>query len=80
MYIAGFWSKEEKEREIDIHYSVLEKGSSLFLECRVEGGAAGVTVPLETKSSEKAEQIAAFLAKRGVHPYHIEDILAELCL
>ncbi len=79
MYIAGFWSKEEKEREFDIHYSILEKDSILFLECRVEGGKASVTVPLKTKSTEKAEQIAAFLAERSVHPYHIEDILSELC-
>ena len=80
MYIAGFWSKEEKEREIDIHYCLLEKDSTLFLECSIEGSSACVTVPLNTKSVEKAEQIAAFLAERAVHPYHIEDILSELCL
>ena len=80
MYLAGFWSKEEKGREIDIHYCLLEKEADLFLECSVGGGKVSVTVPLKTKNIEKAEQIAGFLAERAVHPYHIEDILSDLSL
>ena len=80
MYIAGFRSKEEKERVAEIHYWVCRDAFGLSVECGVEGTSVKVSVPLKTKDPHKAEEIAAFLAEKSVHPYHLEDILSDLCL
>lgn len=78
MYKAVFKSASGIDRNISISYTIEEIEGDYYIESLLEGGVFHEKAFLGNCGFEKAEELALLLAKNGVHPVHIEDIISDL--
>ena len=79
-YTGSYRSKADTDRNFKIFYGIIQEGNSYCIEAFVEGGLFYEKTFIGNCGIEKAKSIAKLLAKNGVHPVHIEDIISDMLL
>ncbi len=77
-YIAVYKTKADRKRNFEIGYRVFKEENSYGIESFICGGSFYEKAVIGNCGKEKAKKLAAFFAKKGVHPIHIEDIISDL--
>ncbi|MBQ3236593.1 MAG: hypothetical protein IJA92_03605 [Oscillospiraceae bacterium] len=77
IYKAFYTAKRTAERDFDIMYRICEEKGDYYIESFICGGSFCEKAFLGRCGETKAEEFAKLLAKKAVHPVHIEDIISD---
>ena len=79
MIYEGFYkAKPEPKRKYEITYCIEKDDGSYFIEAYINGGKSYSPVFIGSCDYSKAKKLVQYLAKKSVHPLHIEDIISDL--